>query len=130
MILLALAALLQGQPADEAAVREAENRWSQAFMGGDAAYLDTLLAPEYVSVGAGGQPHPKGAVVAMATQYAAEHPGAQATPMGPTSTIAVTGDLALVRHSGEADVSVDVFQKRGGRWMAVYSQHTAKPKAG
>ena len=112
------------------ALREAENRWSQAFMGGDAAYLDQLLLPGYVSVGQTGAPHDKAEVIAAAQRYAAQHPGAKAQPMPATSTIEIRGDSAIVRHHGQDDVSVDVFVWRDGRWQAWYSQHTAVKPAG
>jgi len=123
--LLLAAAIVAGGGDDLAAVRDAENRWSTAFVTGDAAFLQQLLADDYVSVGADGADHPKAMVIAAASRYAAAHPGATATPLADSSTIVVSADLALVRHHSEHDTSVDVFQKRQGRWIAVYSQHTA-----
>jgi len=38
----------------------------------------------------------------------------------------VVGGTAVVRHNGAAETSVDVFYYHGGRWRALYSQHTAK----
>ncbi len=113
-----------------AALRTVENGWSQAFVTGDGAYLDALLDPAYVSVGTGGAAHDKAAIIAAAKGYAANHPGAHADPMPPSSTIDIRGAAAVVRHTGPTDTSVDVFYFRGGRWRAWYSQHTAvKPAA-
>ena len=126
MLLLALA--LSATPADQtAAVRAAENGWNAAYITGDTGFLDRLLADDYVSVSAAGSDRDKAANLASARTYAAAHPGAVKTPLPASSTIAVTGDLAIVRHHGAKDVSVDIFQKRGGRWIAVFSQHTALP---
>jgi hypothetical protein len=56
--------------------------------------------------------------------YAKAHPGEAATPMPASSTIAIDGDVAIVRHRDPQHVSVDVFKKEGGAWRALYSQHT------
>ena len=130
LLIIATLALGATPAADVAAVRGAEDGWSEAFVTGDGAYLERLLAPEYVSVGPTGEAHDKARIVDGARRFAAAHPNQHAKPMGPTSTIAVTGDMALVRHAGAGDVSVDVFQKRQDRWTAVFSQHTpvAAPK--
>lgn len=128
MLILALA--LSAAAADEtAAVRAAEDGWNAAYITGDTGFLDHLLADDYVSVSAAGSDRDKAANLASARTYAAAHPGAVKTPLPPSSTIAISGDLAIVRHHGTKDVSVDIFQKRGGRWIAVYSQHTPLPVA-
>ena len=128
MLVLALA--LSAATADDvAAVRAAEDGWNAAYITGDTGFLDGLLADNYVSVSGTGSDRDKAANLASARTYAAAHPGATKTPLPPSSTIAVTGDLAIVRHHGTKDVSVDIFQKRGGRWIAVFSQHTPLPAA-
>jgi len=109
----------------EASVRDVENRWSEAFVTGDAATLDALLDRAYVSVGTSGVARPKAEIISLAEQYAAKHPGTHATPLPATSTIRVIGNAALVVHHGAADTSVDVFHFDGGHWRAWYSQHTA-----
>lgn len=114
---------------DVGAVRAAEDGWNAAYVTGDAGFLDRLLADDYVSVGATGADHDKPAVLASARTYAAAHPGAAKTPLPSSSTIAITGDIAIVRHHGAKDVSVDIFQKRAGHWIALFSQHTPLPAA-
>jgi hypothetical protein len=111
-----------GQP-DEAGVRDTENRWSEAFIGGDAT-LDALLDADYVSVGANGQVRPKAEIIALATNYANAHPGQHASPLAASSTIRVIGSAAVVQHRNAGETSVDVFYFRDGRWRAWYSQHT------
>jgi hypothetical protein len=110
---------------DAAGVREVENRWSEAFVTGDASTLDGLLDPAYVSVGVSGAARRKAEIISLARQYAARNPGVHATPLPGTSTISVIGGAAIVVHRGAADTSVDVFHFDGGRWHAWYSQHTA-----
>ena len=101
--------------ADEAGVRDAENRWSEAFVSGDAATLDALLDADYVSTGATGKPRPKAEIIGLASAYAKAHPGEHAKPLPATSTIRVIGDAAVVQHHNAADTSVDVFYFKDGR---------------
>lgn len=109
----------------KAAVVDTENGWEKAEVTGDDAFLDRLLAPDYVSVGSDGSIHDKERIKAGARRYAAQNPGAKPIMMGPTSTVDVYGDMALVHHHhGTDSISVDVFQLRDGHWVAVYSQHT------
>lgn len=113
---------------DQAGVRDAENRWSEAFMTGDAATLGTLLDDDYISVSGHGQPRPKAEIIRSATEYAKAHPGHHAQPLPPTSTIRVIGDAAVVQHHSPQATSVDVFYFRDGQWHAWYSQHTQVTK--
>lgn len=128
--MLTLVLAMSAAATDAAAVRAAEDHWNAAYVTGEADFLNGLLADEYVSVGGTGADHDKAAILASARAYAAAHPGTAASPMPSSSTIAITGDLAIVRHHGAKDVSVDIFQKRGGRWVALYSQHTPLAAAG
>ena len=110
--------------ADEAGVRDAENRWSEAVVSGDAATLDALLDADYVSTGATGKPRAKAEIIGLATAYAKAHPGEHAKPLPVTSTIRVIDNAAVVQHHNVSDTSVDVFYFKDGRWHAWYSQHT------
>ena len=114
---------------DAEGVRAVENAWSEAFVTGDAAFLDTLLDPQYVSVNQAGVPRPKAAIIAAARAYAAAHPGSHADPMSATSQIDVRGRAAVVTHRGATDRSVDMFYYARGSWHAWYSQHTAVQQA-
>jgi hypothetical protein len=109
----------------EAKIRDIEDRWSEAFVSGDTAYLDTLLDPAYVSVGSRGDARPKGEIIAMAARYAAEHPGSHAPSMPSTSKIEIKDSTAIVIHQGKEQTSADVFYYADGRWRALYSQHTS-----
>lgn len=109
-----------------AGVQAVEDHWSKAFVGGDAAYLDHLLAPDYVSVNPKGVPRPKADIIALAKKYAATNPAP--LPPRPQSPVSVQGDTAIVRHRSAEDVSVDIFYYRGGAWHAWYSQHTTPGK--
>jgi hypothetical protein len=119
------AAAATAQHPDEAGVRAVESGWSEAFITGNAAALEALLDPAYVSVGANGKARPKAEIIALARSYAAQHPGQHADPLPATSTVQIMGTTALVRHHGTSDVSIDLFAFEHGQWRAKYSQHTA-----
>lgn len=123
--LLVATPALAGEARTEQSVRAVEDRWSQAFMSGDAATLGALLDDRYVSVGTKGNARNKAEIIALAQRFAAANPGAKATPLPASSTIRVVGDAAVVTHQGPDERSVDVFYYRAGRWHAWYSQHTA-----
>lgn len=124
LLLAAMGTASGADTADESGVRAVEDRWSEAFITGDAPTLEALLDADYVSVGTNGNARPKAEIIRIATAYAKEHPGGHAKPLAPTSTIRVIGDSAVVRHRSDTDASVDVFYFRDGRWHAWYSQHT------
>jgi len=103
-------------------VRAVEAHWQKAFLGGDAAYLETLLDPAYVSVGHAGNARPKAEIIALAKKIAEKN----MTPQPPDhpATIVVRDNAAVVTDSATGDTSVDVFYYADGRWHAWYSQHT------
>jgi hypothetical protein len=103
-------------------VRAVEAHWQKAFLGGDAAYLETLLDPAYVSVGRAGNARPKAEIIALAKKVAEK----KMTPQPPDhpATIVVRDNAAIVTDSGSGETSVDVFYYADGRWHAWYSQHT------
>jgi len=103
-------------------VRAVEAHWQKAFIGGDEAYLDTLLDPAYVSVGHSGNPRPKAEIIALSKKIAAQKMAPQ-TPDHPAK-IVVRDNAAIVTDAGSGDTSIDVFYYEGGRWHAWYSQHT------
>lgn len=125
IVFAAALAVSPPQTPDVAGVRIAEDGWNMAFITGDAAALDALLTPAYVSVGSNGVARDKVTIIKGAQTYAAQHPGQKPTPLPPSSTIEVLGTTALVRHHAEHETSMDLFKFEGGRWRAVYSQHTA-----
>ncbi|HJT96949.1 MAG TPA: hypothetical protein VJ696_01425 [Rhodanobacteraceae bacterium] len=103
-------------------VRAVEAHWQRAFLGGDAAYLETLLDPAYVSVGHAGSARPKSEIIALSKKVSEK----KMTPQPPAhpATIVVRDNAAVVTDSAGGDTSVDVFYYAGGRWHAWYSQHT------
>jgi len=123
LMLAALGAQVEKPTQD--ALREAETRWSRAFVSGDASTLQALLTPDYVSVSARGVPRGRDEIINLAQRYAADHPGAQPAPASPAMVVQIAGDTGLVRHSSASELSVDVFRFEAGHWRAWYSQHTS-----
>ncbi len=115
-------AALESSPTSDG-VKAIEEHWSRAFITGDVAFLDGLLAPDYVSVSSAGVPRDRGAVIALAQANASKPSLSPPAPVG--ETISVYGNTALVRFASPSERSVDVFYYADGRWHACHSQHTA-----
>ena len=98
VFLIAAQAAAAAEKPDEAGVRDAENRWSEAFVSGDAATLDALLDADYVSTGANGKPRAKAEIIGLASAYRlirreeamARH--ARAPALAPTSSVVASGN--------------------------------------
>ena len=128
-----LAAALSGampdsviEPATAEGVRHAEELWTEATVSGDTSAIDALLDPDYVSVNASGVSRSRSEVLESTRTYPQRHPRATGGPFPSTSTIQMIGRAAIVRHRGEAELSVDVFYHDGRRWRAWYSQHSPR----
>jgi len=124
----------------EAAVIAVDQHWLEAELGGDTAWLDDMLLPEYRSVGADGVVHPKATIMAHAAKnrgsdierrkvedWLKTHPSGKA--------VVIHGDTAILSFYDPAkgaasDVrSSDVFVYVDGRWHALYSQHSGPGKS-
>lgn len=142
---LALAAILapagaaEARPAPEprtaAAVLAADNAWGDAETRGDVAFVDALLADGYRTIGHDGKVRTKADVLAGTRarggtpQRAAEVAAWRA--QHPTKgEVALFGDTAVLTWvtAGTTNpamvMSCDIFVYRGGRWHAIYSQHS------
>ncbi len=129
--------ILGKQKPDAASIKQAEDRWSQAYTQGGTEYLECLLTPDYVSVSAKGVPRDKAAIVSGAQKNAQQNKGkndvkSKTLPALPEPKIQLYGDTAVVQSSLAADpnglypamYSSDVFAFQDGAWRAIYSQHT------
>lgn len=129
--------ILGKQKPDAASIRQAEDKWSQAYMQGGTEYLECLLTPDYVSVSAKGVPRDKATIVSGAQKNAQQNKGktdskSKTLPDLPEPRIQLYGDTAVVQSSLAADpngkypamYSSDVFAFQDGAWRAIYSQHT------
>ncbi len=124
----------------EAAVIAVDQHWLEAELGGDTAWLDNMLLPEYRSVSADGAVHPKAAIMAHAAMNRgndAERRKVEAWLKTHKSgeSVVIHGDTAILSFYDPAlgaakDVrSSDIFVYVDGRWRALYSQHSSVPKS-
>lgn len=136
---VAIAADVDETARSEAAVIAVDQHWLEAEVGGDTAYLDDLLLPEYRSVGADGVAHPKAAIVAHAaknqgsdTERRTVEAWIKAHPSG--KSVVIHGDTAIlsfydpVLGAAKGVRSSDIFVYVDGHWHALYSQHSAAGK--
>jgi hypothetical protein len=130
------------EPHTEAAVIADAEAWSKAEEGGDVAYVDHLLMPEYRSVNSDGSAHGKDALLGGVRKFAASPDrAARLAEMAKsradhpyTTTAIITGDTAILTYSPDIPgsskpvQSCDIFVYREGHWRAIYSQHTEASK--
>lgn len=129
MLALLLAAVLAAPSVEAAPTASAltaiEAHWQHAFVTGDRAYLETLLSPDYVSVGTNGTPHTREMILTAASNYAVAHPRSEAASSpDPHMFVRIEGTTGIVTFDVGGQRSVDVFYYADGRWHAWYSQHT------
>lgn len=118
-----------------AGVIAVDEHWTQAEIHGDVAWLDGMLLAGYRSVGATGIVSARSKILASAkknatsdkmaklvVQYMKDHPfGTVVTINGNT---AVLNFYAQKLGAEKGVTSCDIFLYVGGRWRALYSQHT------
>jgi hypothetical protein len=133
LIAAILAAVSVALPADLA---QAAHDYDQAQVTSNKAELERLLAPDYVLHNSSGQRQDKSSFIA--DQVA---PGYKLEPFVIEEKVEkVMGDAAILggvaRAKGTSggepyDVRlrfIDVWEKRAGRWVVVFSQATRAPK--
>lgn len=114
-----------------AAVMAVDQHWLEAEVGGDTAWLDAMLMPDYRTVGADGKVGDKAAILRSATKnrgsdkmrkevdaWQKAHPTRQ--------SVVLHGDAAILSFSDPKTghiLSSDTFIYRNGGWHALYSQH-------
>jgi hypothetical protein len=122
---------------DEKVLIDIEAKWSKAEAAHDVATVDAILAPDWTAQGSSGKVETK--AKNLADMKAGDDK--VASMANHDVHVKIFGDIAVVQgaddekssHKGK-DTSgtytwTDVFQKRGGHWMAVASQNTeVKPE--
>jgi hypothetical protein len=135
LMLFAASPALAAEPRTEAAVIAADEAWGNAEVAGDADFVERLLLPDYVSIGADGKVTNKAKIVAgtrarhASIDYAAKVAAWKAAhPL--RADVTIVGDTAILKwvsdkpSAGDPVSSSDVFVYRDGRWHGLYSQHT------
>lgn len=124
----ALAAARGGPAADRRAIAEGEKAWGGAFVTGDAATVDRLLAEDFLGVDSSGRTYGK----AEAMKDVRDGPRLTSDKTEPP-TIRLYGDTAIAQarehEIGPAPefkpmerVFTDTWVKRGGRWRIVAAE--------
>lgn len=122
-----------------AAVKAVDQHWLEAEEGGDTAWLDGMLLPDYRSVGVAGTFATKAAILAHATQNRGSHKMKQQVAAWQAAhpveqQVTLQGDTAILSFVSSAPASKgklyssDVFVYVDGRWRALYSSHTGLGK--
>ncbi|HSI16767.1 MAG TPA: nuclear transport factor 2 family protein [Sphingomonas sp.] len=123
------------EPHTAAAVLAADNGWGDAETRGDVAFVDALLADGYRTIGHDGKVRTKADVLASTrarggTPARAAEVAAWRAQHPTQGNVALFGDTAVLTWvtAGATDsgkvMSCDIFVYRGGRWRAIYSQHS------
>ena len=134
LIAALLAAASVALPADLA---KAAHDYDQAQVSSNRAELDRLIADDYVLHNSGGQRQDKASFIAdqVAPGYKLEPFVIEEKVEKVMGNAAVLGGVARAKGTsgGEPyDVRlrfIDVWQKRDGRWVVVFSQATRAPKS-
>jgi ketosteroid isomerase-like protein len=121
----------QATPAGAAeAVKQVEHDWGAAAKAGDAGKLGQILADDWIGVGYDGKRATKESILADLKSGALKVESFEFGPMD----VKVLGNVAVVQGSDTEKsttsgkdtsgkwVWMDVFEKRGGKWVAVRSQ--------
>lgn len=116
----------------DAALIALEAKWTKAMLAKDTATLDTIVASDWMGQNPSGKMTTKAQMVADMTSGKNK-----ITAMTNRDVHArVLGDVAVVQGADDETSSydgkdtsgaytwTDVFQKRGGHWMAIASQNT------
>ena len=138
-VIVPLTGTAEARPAPEprtaAAVLAADNGWGDAEARGDVAFIDALLSDGYRTIGHDGKVRTKADVLASSrakggTPARAAEIAAWRAQHPTQGSVALFGDTAVLTWvtAGATDsgkvMSCDIFVYRGGRWHAVYSQHS------
>jgi hypothetical protein len=114
------------------AVIAVDDRWSQAEVGGDTAWLNSMLLPEYRSISVDGKVLDKQTLLA----HAARNRGSDMMrkrveawlKTHPTKeSVAMRGNVAILSFSDPKTgrvLSSDIFIYQDRGWHALYSQHS------
>jgi hypothetical protein len=140
LLFILSAAAPASEPKTEAAVVAADDAWLKAEVAGDVEFLNALLLPSYVSIGADGKVTPKSEIVARARARNSDASAKLAAAVADWKAlhpakpeVVIVGDTAILRWvlvgtKAGTITSSDMFVYRGGRWHAIYSQHTGAAK--
>jgi ketosteroid isomerase-like protein len=126
------AATAQEVKSDQQVLIELEQQWDAAFHRGDAAFIATLLADEFIATYGDGARGDKAKELSLANDRRQQVDSSRldefiVKTFGNTAVVWFTQILVGPVNGKPTEVRyryVDVWVMRGGRWLAVASQST------
>jgi Domain of unknown function (DUF4440) len=132
MLAIAAAAHAQGVKSDQQVLIELEQQWDAAFHRGDAKFIETLLAEEFIATYGDGARGDKAKELSLASDQRQQVDSSRldefiVKTFGNTAVVWFTQILMGPVNGKPTEVRyryMDVWVNRGGRWLAVASQST------
>jgi Domain of unknown function (DUF4440) len=132
--LLAIAASAHAQDvkSDQQVLIELEQQWDAAFHRGDAKFIETLLADEFIATYGDGARGDRAKELSLASDQRQQVDSSRldefiVKTFGNTAVVWFTQILVGPVNGKPTEVRyryIDVWVNRGGRWLAVASQST------
>jgi hypothetical protein len=132
LLAMSAAASAQEVKSDQQVLIELEQLWDAAFHRGDAKYIETLLADEFIATYGDGSRGDKAKELSLASDNRQQVDSSRldefiVKTFGNTAVVWFTQFLVGPVNGKPTEVRyryVDVWVNRGGRWLAVASQST------
>ncbi len=132
LLAMGAAASAQDVKSDQQVLIELEQLWDAAFHRGDAKYIETLLADEFIATYGDGSRGDKAKELSLASDNRQQVDSSRldefiVKTFGNTAVVWFTQFLVGPVNGKPTEVRyryVDVWVNRGGRWLAVASQST------
>lgn len=132
LLSVSAAASAQDVKSDQQVLIELEQLWDAAFHRGDAKYIETLLADEFIATYGDGSRGDKAKELSLASDNRQQVDSSRldefiVKTFGNTAVVWFTQFLVGPVNGKPTEVRyryVDVWVNRGGRWLAVASQST------
>ena len=132
LLAMGAAASAQDVKSDQQVLIELEQLWDAAFHRGDAKYIETILADEFIATYGDGSRGDKAKELSLAGDNRQQVDSSRldefiVKTFGNTAVVWFTQFLVGPVNGKPTEVRyryVDVWVNRGGRWLAVASQST------
>ena len=129
---IAAAAHAQDVKSDQQVLIELEQQWDAAFHRGDAKFIETLLADEFIATYGDGARGDRAKELSLASDQRQQVDSSRldefiVKTFGNTAVVWFTQILMGPVNGKPTEVRyryIDVWVNRGGRWLAVASQST------
>ena len=132
LLAIAAAAYAQDVKSDQQVLIELEQQWDAAFHRGDAKFIETLLADEFIATYGDGARGDRAKELSLASDQRQQVDSSRldefiVKTFGNTAVVWFTQILMGPVNGKPTEVRyryIDVWVNRGGRWLAVASQST------